>query len=103
MKPKKERSPWRWLLLIPIQLVITALLFVLGAVIDAAIFSKAEGQGHGMPVFSMLLPLLGLIVTAVVVVVALTGLIVGLVRRGKGRKMSEQEEASERENAGGSV
>ena len=94
MKPKKERSPWRWLLLIPIQLAITVVLFIAGGAIDLAIFSGGEGHGHGVPIFSVLLPILALAVTAIVIVVALTGLIVGLARRGKRRKREAAEEAN---------
>ena len=93
MKPKKERSPWLWLLLIPIQLVIAAALFAAGAALDAAIFSGGEGQGHGMPIFSVILPLLAVAVTAVVVIVAVTGLIVGLVRRSRRRRAQTEAEA----------
>ena len=89
MRPQKERSPWRWLLLIPAQLVIAALMVWAGLALDSAIFSGAgsgEVHGHGVPIFSALLPLIAGIVTVIVVLVALIGLIVGLVRRARRRR-----------------
>ena len=92
MKPKKERSPWLWLIPIPIQLVILALTFFGGIAIDAAIFSHGSGeaQGHGMPIFTIILPMIALAVTGIVVLVCVIGLIVSLVRRSCRRQSAEQ-------------
>lgn len=92
MKPKKERSPWLWLIPIPIQLVILALTFFGGMAIDAAIFSHGSGeaQGHGMPIFTIILPMIALGFTVIVVLVCVIGLIVSLVRRSRRRKAAEQ-------------
>lgn len=92
MKPKKERSPWLWLIPIPIQLVILALTFFGGIAIDAAIFSHGSGgaQGHGMPMFTIILPMIALGVTVIVVLVCVIGLIVSLVRRSRRRQAAEQ-------------
>ena len=77
MTPKKERSPWLWLLLIPVQLVILVLSFLGGASLDLAIFSGGgETVGHGVPIFSVLFPLIALVVTVIVILVAIVGLIV---------------------------
>lgn len=92
MVPKKERSPWLWLIPIPIQLVILALTFFGGIAIDAAIFSHGSGeaQGHGMPIFTIILPMIALVCTGIVVLVCVIGLIVSLVRRGRRRRAAEQ-------------
>ena len=90
MKPKKERSPWLWLLLIPIQLVVAVLLFIAGALLDAGLFSGAEGQGHGMPVFSLLLTILAAAGTVIAILVALIGLTVSLIRRSKRRRRAAE-------------
>ena len=90
MEPRKERSPWLWLLLIPAQLVILVLSLLGGASLDAAIFSGGSGQGHGVPIFSVLLPLLAGLCTVIAVIVALVGLIVGLVRRSRRRRAAMQ-------------
>jgi len=95
-KPKKERSPWLWLLLIPAQLAIAAASLPVGAALDAAIFSGGEGQGHGMPVFSVLLPAAALVVTAAAAVVALTGLTVSLVRRARRRRARARQDGPDR-------
>ncbi len=86
MKQKRERSPWRWLLLIPIQLVIGALTYYAGVRLDLAIFSGGEGQGHGMPIFSILFLIIVAVVTVIVIIVAIVGLIVSLVRRSRRRR-----------------
>ncbi len=86
MKPKRERSPWLWLILIPIQALIVVLSFFGGSAIDAAIFSGGNGQGHGAPIFTMLLPLAALAVSVVVVVIAIIRLAVGLARRRRRRR-----------------
>lgn len=86
MKQKRERSPWLWLLLIPIQLVLGALTYFAGISLDLAIFSGGEGQGNGMPIFSVLLLIIAAVVTVIVVIVAIVGLIVSLVRRNRRRR-----------------
>jgi uncharacterized membrane protein len=56
-RPKKQKSAARYLLQILINLVIAIAIIICGFLIDSAIFSNPpEGaQGHGMPIFSMLL------------------------------------------------
>ena len=100
MRPPKERSPWRWLLLIPAQLVIAALTVWAGVELDSAIFSKAAADGavgHGVPIFSALLPLIALVVTVIVALVALIGLTVGLVRRARRKREDPPAAAPPRE------
>ena len=94
MKQKKERSPWLWLLLIPAQLILLALSFLGGALLDLAIFSNSgQGQGHGAPIFTVILPLIVGVCTVAAVVVSLVGLTVGPVRRKKRRSaQAEQQE-----------
>lgn len=77
---KKQAPPLLWLLLIPIQLIAGVLFFFLGITLDRIIFST-PGQGHGMPIFSVLFLLIAAVVTLIVVV-----LVIVLVVRGY-RKM----------------
>ena len=91
MKPRKERSPWLWLLMIPAQLVILLLSVYGGAALDAAIFAHGgDAQGHGIPIFSVLLPLVAGAVTVAVIIAAVALLIVGLARRSRRRKREGQ-------------
>ena len=73
----KKRKALLWLLLIPAQLLLGALFTLLGAVIDSAIFSGG-GQGHGIPLCTVLFPLIAAAVTVIVIVFALVKTIRGL-------------------------
>lgn len=91
MEPRRERSPWLWLLMIPAQLVILLLSVYGGAALDAAIFAHAgDVQGHGIPIFSVLLPLVAGAITVGVIIASVVLLIVGLVRRSRRRKWAAQ-------------
>ena len=57
---KKQRSPALWLLMIPAQLVLGGLFSLLGVWIDSRIFSGG-GQGHGVPIFSVLFPIIAVV------------------------------------------
>ena len=56
-RPKKQKSAARYLLQILINLVIAIAIIICGFLIDSTIFSNPpEGaQGHGMPLFSLLM------------------------------------------------
>ena len=80
-REKKRRSPLFWLLLFLGQLAAAGLFTLLGFWLDSLLFSGG-GQGHGIPVFSVLFPLIAAAVTVIVLIVALVGFIRALTRRG---------------------
>ncbi len=82
---KQGRSPALWLLAIPAQLVLGGLFSLLGVWIDSRIFSGG-GQGHGVPIFSVLFPIIALVVTLLVVVLAIVLMAVGFSRRSKAQR-----------------
>jgi len=47
---KKRKNPLRWLLLIPLQLLISALIFCVGILTDNVFWSNAGAAGMGYPV-----------------------------------------------------
>ena len=82
---KKQRSPALWLLIIPAQLVLGGLFSLLGVWIDSRIFSGG-GQGHGVPIFSVLFPIIALIVLLVVIILSIILMCVGFSRRRKAQR-----------------
>ena len=78
---KNGGSPWRWLLLIPAQIVLGTLFVLLGTRLDLGLFSNPEAQGHGMPVFSALFLLIAAAVTLAVIILSLVLTVRGLRRR----------------------
>ena len=84
---KKHRKPGFYFALMLAQPLVFALFFVLGALLDSALWKSAESaQGHPAPVFSLLLPILGAAVCLVVFLIALVGLIRSLRRRKRERE-----------------
>jgi len=87
---KKSRSPFLWLLLIPGQLLLDAVLVMTGPMLDTAIFSGSQAEGgHGLPIFSLLFLLLAAVATVAAVIVALVKTAAGLRRRKKAARQSE--------------
>ena len=80
-KDKREKSPLRWLLLIPLQLLVAKLLVWAGVQLDTLIFSGSEGMGHGIPIFSALFLLLAAVGTLLAVVAAAVLTVRSLLRR----------------------
>ena len=75
----RKKSPARaflWLLIIPAQLVIDMLLIALGAALDGMIFSGSGAQGHGMPVFTVIMPVAVILLTVIAVTVSVVLVIV---------------------------
>ena len=74
-KQFKKKSPglaFLWLLLIPAQLIIDAILFFLGVSMDSIIFSgNGDVQGHGIPIFSVILPLIAIGITIFVIILSI--------------------------------
>jgi len=79
---KQKRPLWRKLLLIPAMLVVDLLLLILGAKLDSLVFS-GDAPGHGFPLFSVLLPGLGVVITAFVILIVFISCVVALLRGGK--------------------
>ena len=78
---KRNLSPLLWLLLIPAQIGVGALLLRLGVWIDGAIFSNPGAEGHGMPVFSFMALLIAAAGTVIVAIVSVVLTVLGFRRR----------------------
>ena len=82
----RKKSPARaflWLLMIPAQLVLDMLLIAAGAGIDSRIFGSDEAVGHGMPIFTVLMPILAIVLTVIVVILSI---VLTIVRYSKLKK-----------------
>ena len=90
---KNRKKPGYYLALMLAQPFVFALFFVLGTLLDSALWKGAQSaQGHPAPVFSLLLPMLGAVVCAVVFLIALVGLIRSLRRRRREREAEKSRE-----------
>ena len=89
---KKRKKPGYYLALMLAQPIVFVLFFLLGTLLDSALWKNAaSAQGHPAPVFSLLLPMLGAIVCVVVFLIALIGLIRSLRRRRREREAAGTE------------
>ena len=74
-RPIKKKSPglaFLWLLLIPAQLIIDVILFFLGVSMDSIIFSgNGNVTGHGIPIFSIIMPLIAIGITFFVIILSI--------------------------------
>lgn len=100
----KPKSPYRWLLAIPIQLVINVLMVPLGFWIDmkfweasarAMIEEQGYVEGHGIPIFTVLIPLIGAGVTIYVIVAAIICTVILLIKSHRNQQMDDQKSKSE--------
>ena len=83
-KPDKDKTihPARWLLLIPLQLVLDVVIITLSAYADSKLFADAANNpGHPAPAFTMIGFMLVLVITAAVVLIAIIMFIVSLIRK----------------------
>ena len=81
---KKRKKPWFYAVVMLAQPFVFALFLVAGAILDSRLWEGAESaQGHPVPVFTLLLPILGAAICIGVFFAALIGLIVCLRRRRK--------------------
>ncbi len=69
---KNKPSPFRRLLLIPLQIIIGFLFILAGLFLDRLMFIKPTGKGHGIPFFTVIFMLIAAAVTVIVVITALT-------------------------------
>ncbi|MBO4374280.1 MAG: hypothetical protein J5829_04150 [Lachnospiraceae bacterium] len=70
---KKKKNPaaaFLWLLLIPLQLILDCVLFILGAYADVSL-ADHTAQGHPAPALSILAAVAGVVITLIVIVVAI--------------------------------
>lgn len=96
---QKPKSPYRWLLAIPLQLVINVLMVPLGFWADTLFWEKAaqsmmeeQGyvEGHGIPIFSVIIPLIGVAMTLFVIMASIFCTVVLLDRAKKNQQTAMQ-------------
>ena len=96
----KPKSPFRWLLAIPIQVFINILMVPLGIWVDTSFWAAASRaqieqqgfvEGHGIPIFTAIITLVGFGVTIYVTVAAIIGTVVSVVRTRRKQQMDEQQ------------
>ena len=84
---KKRKKPRYYIILMLVQPLVFAGFFVLGTILDSKLWETAEAaQGHPVPVFSLLFPILGAAICTVTFLIAVLGLIICLRRRRKERE-----------------
>jgi len=64
----KKKKWWRYLLNIPLILLIDAVVLTISGIIDVNIFSKSEAVGHGIPAISLIASIVMAIITVVVII-----------------------------------
>ena len=90
MAKDKKIRPLKWLLLIPIQVIIDALVMWGATYLDSVIYSDAANmQGHPAPAFTLIAFMLFGLITIVVFIVAIIMFIVSCVRKASQKKDSE--------------
>ena len=85
---KRQKSPFLWLLLIPLQLLVAAVSVWGGIQLDMLVFSGNEATGHGMPVFSALFFLAAAIGTMTVCAVSIFLTIRAWIQKNNGDKQT---------------
>ncbi len=87
MNGNAGKKPFKWLLLIPIQLVLDVALFVLAAMIDIYVIPDPSAVGHPMPVFMLIAMLVLPLMTIVVLILSI---VMHVVTRKRIRRESMQ-------------
>ncbi|MBP5311119.1 MAG: hypothetical protein J6Z05_11030 [Lachnospiraceae bacterium] len=78
----KTIHPARWLLLIPLQLILDIVIITLCAYLDSNLFADAaQAQGHPAPAFTMIGFILVFVLSAAAVLVAIIMFIASLIRK----------------------
>lgn len=87
---KKGKSPYRWLWMIPIQLIIFVLTIPIGLIADMIMWQHIYDTrppdaepGHGLPVLSILVPLLGAGLTILIIGLSIIITAIAVYRRWK--------------------
>lgn len=88
-KKQKQKSPFRHLIAIPIQIVIDIVILIAGVLIDVLIPADPNVLGHKAPAFTIFAFVLAVIITVIVVLIAVIRTIVGLVKQGKEKTKDE--------------
>ncbi len=84
----KKRSPWLYLLIIPIAVLLAFLLVVLGSGLDMAMTTPG-GQGHGIPFFSALGVIIGAILLVFAFVISSVLFVTAMIRNKRLDKIDE--------------
>lgn len=88
-KRRNGRSPYRWLLLIPIQLLLNKVILIIGLYVDSKIMEPKPGaQGHGAPFITFFAIAVAFWLTIIITIIAIRRMIVDI----KKRKYEEYEE-----------
>lgn len=82
MDEKEERSPFRTLWLIPVQLLLDVILVFLGAYLDTRIVSP-EATGHPAPALVLLFTGIAVAATVIITLYAVIRTVVLCIRRRK--------------------
>ena len=82
MAERKERSPFRTLLLIPLQLVLDVVLVLIGAYLDTRIVNP-EAVGHPAPALVLLFTVIAVVMTVAVSLYAVVRTVALCIRRRK--------------------
>lgn len=78
----KTIHPARWLLLIPLQLILDVVIITLCAYLDSNLFADAaQAQGHPAPAFTMIGFILVFVLSVAAVLVAIIMFIASLIRK----------------------
>ena len=102
---RRKKSPYRFLLAVPIQLAVNIALYPIGIELDLMLFERARQQqiaeqgyavGHGFPLLTILLPFAGLVVTAAVILVSVIVTVILVCRERRNREAAEAEREKER-------
>ncbi len=103
---RRKKSPYRFLLAVPIQLAVNIALFPIGIELDLMLFEQSRQQqiaeqgyyelGHGLPVLTIVLSFAGLMVTAAVILVSVIVTVILVCRERRNREAAEAEREKER-------
>ncbi len=84
----KKRSPFLYLLIIPVAVLLAFLLVLLGSGMDMAMTTPG-GQGHGIPFFSALGVIIGAILLVVAFIISSVLFVTAMIRNKKLDKLDE--------------
>lgn len=81
-KRRNGRSPYRWLLLIPIQLLLNKVILIIGLYVDSKIMEPKPGaQGHGAPFITFFAIAAAFWLTIIITIIAIRRMIVDIKKR----------------------
>ena len=68
---EKKKSPWLWLLMIPLQIAMDIVLFNVAIAIDSYIIPNPNALGHPVPALTLMAFVTLPVITLVVIIIAL--------------------------------